>query len=119
MAQALCRFYAELNELLPRRMRQGETMHAFTGPASIKDHIRVLDLPTVQPSVLGGTPRPAHAGMGGGLVPRSHKSSPMTPAPAAGVAYARDSQESQSLVVPECVSISVCPLRGPETEPNA
>jgi uncharacterized protein with PIN domain len=45
MAQAVFRFYAELNELLPRRVRQKDTVHAFQAPASLKDRIEAQGIP--------------------------------------------------------------------------
>ena len=45
MAQALFRFYAELNELLPHKLRQRDLPHAFRAPASLKDRIEAQGIP--------------------------------------------------------------------------
>lgn len=45
MAQALFRFYAELNELLPWQFRQRDRLHAFQAPASVKDRIEAQGIP--------------------------------------------------------------------------
>jgi hypothetical protein len=43
--RAVFRFYAELNELLPRRSRQRDLEHDFRGPAPVKDRIEALGVP--------------------------------------------------------------------------
>lgn len=45
MPQALFRFYAELNDFLPRERRQVAFAHPVTGRASIKDVIEALGVP--------------------------------------------------------------------------
>ena len=45
MAVATFRFYAELNDLLPRQWRQRDVVHAFRGPASVKDRIEAHGVP--------------------------------------------------------------------------
>ena len=45
MAQALFRFYAELNELLPLRQRQVDLVHGFRPPATLKDRIEAQGVP--------------------------------------------------------------------------
>jgi len=45
MATATFRFYAELNELLPRQWRQRDIAHAFRDPASVKDRIEAHGVP--------------------------------------------------------------------------
>ena len=45
MACARFRFYAELNELLPRQWRQRDIVHAFRGPASVKDRVEAQGVP--------------------------------------------------------------------------
>lgn len=45
MATASFRFYAELNELLPRASRQREVTHTFNGPATLKDRIEAQGVP--------------------------------------------------------------------------
>jgi hypothetical protein len=45
MASATFRFYAELNDLLPREWRQQDIVHAFREPASVKDRIEAHGVP--------------------------------------------------------------------------
>jgi uncharacterized protein with PIN domain len=45
MAAATFRFYAELNDLLPRQWRQRDVVHAFREPASVKDRIEAHGVP--------------------------------------------------------------------------
>jgi len=45
MATATFRFYAELNDLLPRQWRQRDVAHAFREPASVKDRIEAHGVP--------------------------------------------------------------------------
>jgi len=45
MATATFRFYAELNDLLPRQWRQRDIAHAFRAPASVKDRIEAHGVP--------------------------------------------------------------------------
>ena len=45
MPQAVFRFYAELNDFLPRERRQASFSHAVTGRASVKDVIESLGVP--------------------------------------------------------------------------
>jgi uncharacterized protein with PIN domain len=45
MATATFRFYAELNDLLPRQWRQRDIAHAFRAPASVKDRIEAQGVP--------------------------------------------------------------------------
>ena len=45
MAVARFRFYAELNELLPRAARQREIRHEFTEPVPVKDRIEAQGIP--------------------------------------------------------------------------
>ncbi len=45
MATATFRFYAELNDLLPRPWRQRDLAHAFRAPASVKDRIEAQGVP--------------------------------------------------------------------------
>jgi uncharacterized protein with PIN domain len=45
MPQALFRFYAELNDFLPRERRQVTFAHSLTGRASVKDVIESLGVP--------------------------------------------------------------------------
>jgi uncharacterized protein with PIN domain len=45
MAQATFRFYAELNDFLPRHRRQVPFVHCFNGRVSIKDMIESLGVP--------------------------------------------------------------------------
>jgi uncharacterized protein len=45
MSGAGFRFYAELNDFLPREARQREMVHAFTEPATIKDRIEAHGVP--------------------------------------------------------------------------
>lgn len=45
MPVARFRFYAELNELLPRKARQREITHEFAGPAPVQDRIEALGVP--------------------------------------------------------------------------
>jgi hypothetical protein len=45
MATATFRFYAELNDLLPRQRRQRDIEHAFRARASVKDRIEALGVP--------------------------------------------------------------------------
>ena len=45
MSQALFRFYAELNDFLPRARRQVAFAHTFAGRSSVKDRIEALGVP--------------------------------------------------------------------------
>ena len=45
MASATFRFYAELNDLLPRQWRQRDILHSFREPASVKDRIEAHGVP--------------------------------------------------------------------------
>jgi hypothetical protein len=45
MATATFRFYAELNDLLPRQWRQRDILHSFREPASVKDRIEAHGVP--------------------------------------------------------------------------
>jgi len=45
MPQALFRFYAELNDFLPAPHRQAEFLHAWHGPAAVKDILESLGVP--------------------------------------------------------------------------
>ncbi|MGA2082667.1 MAG: Mut7-C RNAse domain-containing protein [Holophaga sp.] len=45
MAQALFRFYAELNELLPLKGRHQDRPHTFRPPATLKDRIEAQGIP--------------------------------------------------------------------------
>ncbi len=45
MSQALFRFYAELNDFLPRARRHTAFVHTFAGRSSIKDRIEALGVP--------------------------------------------------------------------------
>ena len=45
MPQALFRFYAELNDFLPAPRRQAEFLHAWNGPAAVKDVLESLGIP--------------------------------------------------------------------------
>jgi uncharacterized protein with PIN domain len=45
MAEATFRFYAELNDFLPRNRRQKEFVHAFQGEPAVKDVIQSLGVP--------------------------------------------------------------------------
>ena len=45
MATARFRFYAELNELLPRARRQRDILHKFRSPATVKDRIEAQGIP--------------------------------------------------------------------------
>jgi uncharacterized protein with PIN domain len=45
MPQALFRFYAELNDFLPAPRRQAEFLHAWNGPAAVKDVLESLGVP--------------------------------------------------------------------------
>lgn len=58
MATARFRFYAELNDLLPRQLKQRELLHAFTGPVSVKDRIEALGVPHTEVELIqvNGTP---------------------------------------------------------------
>lgn len=60
MAQALFRFYAELNELLPHKLRQRDLPHAFHAPASLKDRIEAQGIPHTEVDLIlvNGAPAP-------------------------------------------------------------
>jgi hypothetical protein len=67
MAQAIFRFYAELNELLPRQLRQRDSVHPFRAPASVKDRIEAKGIPHTEVDLI--------------LVNSTHGSGPAPPAP--------------------------------------
>ena len=52
------RFYAELNDFLPREQRQRDVPHAFRGPASVKDRIEAHGIPHTDVDLIqaNGTP---------------------------------------------------------------
>ena len=58
MATARFRFYAELNELLPRPLRQRDILHSFNSPATLKDRIEAQGIPhtEVELTQVNGTP---------------------------------------------------------------
>jgi uncharacterized protein len=59
MASATFRFYAELNDLLPRQWRQRDIIHAFREPASVKDRIEAHGVPHTEVELIQITGEPA------------------------------------------------------------
>jgi hypothetical protein len=59
MAQAVFRFYAELNELLPWKVRQRDTAHLFRPPASLKDRIEAQGIPHTEVDLILVNGQPA------------------------------------------------------------
>jgi uncharacterized protein len=58
MAVATFRFYAELNDLLPRQRRQRDIVHPYREPASVKDRIEAQGVPhtDVEAILVNGAP---------------------------------------------------------------
>jgi len=59
MARATFRFYAELNDLLPRPWRQRDMAHAFREPASLKDRIEAHGVPHTEVELIQVNGEPA------------------------------------------------------------
>jgi hypothetical protein len=64
MAAATFRFYAELNDLLPRQWRQRDVVHAFREPASVKDRIEAHGVPHTDVELIQVNNEPVDFGYG-------------------------------------------------------
>jgi len=64
MAAATFRFYAELNDLLPRQWRQRDVVHAFREPASVKDRIEAHGVPHTDVDLIQVNNAPVDFGYG-------------------------------------------------------
>ncbi len=58
MPTATFRFYAELNDFLPRPLRQRSFTHSFNGDASVKDRIESLGVPHPEVELILANGRP-------------------------------------------------------------
>jgi uncharacterized protein with PIN domain len=59
MLRVTFRFYAELNDLLPRAWRQRDIVHAFGQPASVKDRIKAHGVPHTEVELIQVNGEPA------------------------------------------------------------
>jgi hypothetical protein len=64
MARATLRFYAELNDLLPRQWRGRDIVHEFREPASIKDRIEAHGVPHTEVELIQVNGAPVEFGYG-------------------------------------------------------